>query len=202
MLAITGHIVDSDAFPFQSTTFPAMSQTGAYSPNHVYTHADVKEVIKYAAARGIRVLPEFDTPGHVLKGWESSGLLTDCYAADGTTKTGTGPLNPTLNETYTYLSAFYAEIHKLFPDKFVHVGGDEVPAGCWQSNPQVTKWMKEQSPPLTSFADLETLYEQKLLDILKDQGTSCKFTSKLPLCAMHGPTVCFQIIRNLETMHD
>ena len=110
MLAITGHIVDSDAFPFQSTTFPAMSQTGAYSPNHVYTHADVKEVIKYAAARGIRVLPEFDTPGHVLKGWESSGLLTDCYAADGTTKTGTGPLNPTLNETYTYLSAFYAEV--------------------------------------------------------------------------------------------
>ena len=47
-----------------------------------------------------------------------------------------------------------------------------VPADCWQSNPQVTKWMKEQDPPLTSFADLETLYEQKLLDMLKAQGTS------------------------------
>ncbi len=165
------HLVDSDAFPFQSVTFPRMSQTGAYSPSHVYTHDDVKEVINYAAQRGIRVLPEFDTPGHVLKGWEDTGLLTECYDTEGT-KTGTGPLNPTLNDTYTYLTSFYKEIHDLFPDKFVHVGGDEVPAECWQSNPQVTKWMKEQDPPLTSFADLETLYEQKLLDILKAQGTS------------------------------
>ena len=51
---IAGHIVDSDAFPFQSTTFPAMSQEGAYSFNHIYTHHDVSDVIKYAKDRGIR----------------------------------------------------------------------------------------------------------------------------------------------------
>ena len=54
---IAGHIVDSDAFPFESTTFPAMSQEGAYSFNHIYTHRDVSDVIKYAKDRGIREPP-------------------------------------------------------------------------------------------------------------------------------------------------
>jgi hexosaminidase len=47
------HVVDSDAFPFQSTTFPEMSMTGAYSPNHIYTHSDIRTVVEYALARGM-----------------------------------------------------------------------------------------------------------------------------------------------------
>jgi hexosaminidase len=51
------HIVDSISFPYQSTMFPEMSRQGAYSPDHVYTADDIKEVVEYAKNRGIRVIP-------------------------------------------------------------------------------------------------------------------------------------------------
>ena len=78
------HIVDAVAFPFQSTSFPSMAVNGAYSSNHIYTHADVRDVVEYAMARGIRVIPEFDTPGHVHRGWEDLDVLTNCYDINGT----------------------------------------------------------------------------------------------------------------------
>lgn len=65
------HIVDSVSFPFQSQTFPFMAVDGAYSPDHIYTHDNVREVVDYAMKRGIRVIPEFDTPGHVNRGLDS-----------------------------------------------------------------------------------------------------------------------------------
>ena len=62
----------------------------------------------------------------------------------------------------------YKELSSIFTDKFVHVGGDEVPSACWASNPSIQKYMKANN--LTSFADLETLFEQRLLDLLNKQG--------------------------------
>ena len=167
--------MDSVAYPYESKAFPEMSRTGAYSPNHIYTHTDVANVVNYATSRGIRVIPEFDTPGHVYEGYLALDppILTTCYDASGKPLpggAGKGPLNPTINATYDFLKTFYAELKDVFPDKFVHVGGDEVSPECWASNPEISAYMKAHH--LNSFADLETLYEQRLLDILKAQGTS------------------------------
>lgn len=106
------HIVDSISFPFESATFPSMSVEGAYSQSHVYTHGDIKALIQFAMERGVRVVPEFDTPGHVYRGWESLGVLTRCYGADGK-PADTGPLNPTLNKTYEVITKLYAEIKEV-----------------------------------------------------------------------------------------
>ena len=99
-----------------------MSREGAYAPNHVYTNDDIKNLVHYAMQRGIRIIPELDTPGHVYRGWESSGLLTQCYNPDGSVGDW-GPLNPTLNKTYEVVVNLYTEIYKLFaPEKLVMAG--------------------------------------------------------------------------------
>ncbi|XP_078600308.1 beta-hexosaminidase subunit alpha-like isoform X2 [Branchiostoma floridae x Branchiostoma japonicum] len=164
------HIVDDQSFPYQSVVFPDLSAKGAFNPyTHLYTQEDVKDVIEYSRLRGIRVVPEFDTPGHTAS-WGAGlpGFLTPCY--DGSTPNGKYyAANPMLNTTYDYMTKLLQEVKDVFPDKYVHLGGDEVNFNCWKSNPDITKFMEKMGFG-TDYSKLEQYYIKNILDISTSIG--------------------------------
>ncbi|XP_069564829.1 beta-hexosaminidase subunit alpha isoform X1 [Brachyistius frenatus] len=159
------HIVDDPSFPYQSRSFPDLSSKGAFHPmTHIYTQSDVRRVISYARMRGIRVLPEFDSPGHT-KSWGKgqSDLLTPCYK--GSTPSGTfGPVNPALPSTYQFMATLFKEVSLVFPDSYIHLGGDEVNFSCWKSNPDVRAFMQKMGFGL-DFTKLEAFYMENIVNI-------------------------------------
>uniref|UniRef100_A0A5S6QFQ5 Beta-hexosaminidase n=1 Tax=Trichuris muris TaxID=70415 RepID=A0A5S6QFQ5_TRIMR len=159
------HIVDDNSFPYESLLIPELSKKGAFSPSHVYSQDDVRNIIQYARLWGIRVVVEFDTPGHVLS-WGAGvpQLLTDCDSEDGRPPT-TGTLNPTIDSNYDFLASFFREAFQLFTDTAVHLGGDEVSYSCWSSNPQVREFMEQMN--YTDYAQLEDYYFRNLYTVLR-----------------------------------
>lgn len=132
------HIVDDQSFPWQSARFPELSGKGAYHPRLVYTAQDVRNIIEHARLRGIRVIPEFDTPGHTRSWGEGRPeLLASC--GDGTFAN----IDPTKVENLAFLRQLFAEVAASFPDSALHLGGDEVHSLCWSKDPGVRAYMKE-----------------------------------------------------------
>ncbi|XP_055372164.1 beta-hexosaminidase subunit beta-like [Condylostylus longicornis] len=134
------HIVDDHSFPYQSIKYPELSEKGAYLPDMVYSQNDVASVIEYARLRGIRVIAEFDVPGHT-RSWGNSHpeLLTECGEPY---KGKLGPLDPISEESYKFMENFIEEIVQVFPDKYMHLGGDEVGFECWDSNSTIRNYTK------------------------------------------------------------
>ncbi|XP_046329734.2 beta-hexosaminidase subunit beta-like [Haliotis rufescens] len=134
------HMTDDQSFPFQSEAFPEMSAKGAYHSSYVYTHEDIVDIVEFARLRGIRIVPEFDVPGHTYAwGHGRPELITKCYNKNYPTYGMVGPIDPSKDSTYAFLKELFREVLDLFPDQFIHAGGDEVPADCWRANDEVMK---------------------------------------------------------------
>ncbi|KAI3386931.1 hypothetical protein SNEBB_004278 [Seison nebaliae] len=166
------HIVDSQSFPYSSQTFPALSEKGAYNPTtHVYSPYDVQTVMEQCRLRGIRLVPEFDTPGHT-DSWigATPDFLTKCYS-EGKPNGKYGPIDPSRDDNFQFLKSFFMEIYTIFLDDYVHLGGDEVSFACWESNPDIEEFMKKHSFG-TDYSKLEQFYMEKLLSIIHNLPTT------------------------------
>jgi len=143
------HMVDSQSFPFESKSSPKLWE-GSFSAQERYTQEDIAAIVEYARLRGVRVIVEFDMPGHAsswCKGYPEICPSTSCLQ----------PLNVANNATFTLIDNLIQELagdHAgparparagLFADNFVHLGGDEVNTGCWSSTPSVAAWLKAQN---------------------------------------------------------
>jgi len=170
------HVTDDQAFPYESLKFPNLSTLGAYSPKHIYSQEDVAEIIEYARIRGIRVIPEFDSPGHTRAiGNAFKNLLTPCYG-DGvnpytpnfTAYSEMEVFNPINEDVYTFMKDLISEVKTVFKDEYVHLGLDEVWYDCWASNPDIKKFMKDNN--MTEMSELESHYVKRLIELVSGIG--------------------------------
>ena len=175
------HIVDAQSFPYVSSTFPKLSELGAYAntPFATYSSKDVHDFIQYCVDRGVRVVPEFDIPGHTAswgKGYPE--LIIDCPALvkqdDGVklpmSEHGIDrvALHPLKNSTFIFLEKFLQEIFETFPDPVLHIGGDEVNKNCWSTDRIVQQYAEEHGP--TWARQLQALFEQRVVAMLQRGG--------------------------------
>src|SRR5262249_34518157 len=132
-------------FRIESKKYPKL--TGMGSDGLFYTQDQPREIIAYAAERGIRVVPEFDLPGHATS-W--GVVYPELASAPGPYQIERQPavvvptLDPMRVEVYQSLDAFFGEMASLFPDECMHIGGDENEGKQWDRNPQIQGFMKER----------------------------------------------------------
>ncbi len=159
------HLTEDQGFRMQSLRFPNLTAKG--SDGLFYTQAEARDVVRYARDRGIRVVPEFEMPGHstawlvaypeLSSGKPPAGVRREFGISDFA-------MDPTREETYTFLASFLAEMVDLFPDPYVHIGGDETPAPDWKSNPRIREFMRGHD--LKDSEALQAYFNQRVLKIL------------------------------------
>jgi len=139
------HAVDAQSFPWKSEVFPKLSQ-GAYAPDAVYSLATIQELQRYAQLRGIRLMVEFDIPGHSASwGIGYPEVTSKCP----TTNINNINLSPASNLTVPMIQGLIKEAASVLPERYIHVGGDEVVQSCWRNDPAVAAWMAEQGMSTT-----------------------------------------------------
>ncbi|CAH8852943.1 unnamed protein product, partial [Trichobilharzia szidati] len=160
------HITDTESFPFVSSMYPELSNKGAYHPEaYVYQRNEIVDLLEYGRLRGIRIIPEFDTPAHT-QSWGNGypDVLTPCHTQDDEGNQILGPVNPT---NLTFIQNLYHEIRRVFSaDNHVHLGGNDVDFTCWQSNPDITKFMQEQGFN-NDYTKLMNYYMTQLVEIVR-----------------------------------
>jgi hexosaminidase len=155
------HLSDDQGFRAESKAFPKL--TGMGSDGQYYTQTEIRDVIAYAHQRGIRVMPEFDIPGH-----SRSWFLGYPELASGpgpyNLENGDPIMDPTRESTYKFLQKFIAEMAKLFPDAYFHIGGDEVDGKQWDSNPKIQEFIHAHG--MKNNQDLQAYFNQRLQKIV------------------------------------
>lgn len=156
------HLCDDQGWRVESKTFPKLHQMA--SDGMYYTHEEIKELVQYAADRGIRVMPEFDVPGHataILVAYPELASAPGPYQLERASGVFDPVLNPTIEKTYTFLDQLFTEMASLFPDPYIHIGGDENSGVHWKSNPEIQAFMKKNN--LNSVLELQTYFNNRLI---------------------------------------
>ena len=159
------HLTDDQGFRVESLRFPKLQNLG--SDGLYYTQNQIREVVAYAHARGIRVVPEFDIPGHAISwfvGYPELASGPGPYKIERTFGIKDAAMDPTQESTYKFLDTFIGEMSSLFPDAYMHIGGDENKGKQWMANPSIRSFM--QAHQIENPAGLQVYFNKRLLKIL------------------------------------
>jgi len=199
------HLTDDEGWRIELPSLPALTAVGARrghtldSGTHLppafgsgpdvdrpwgsgfYSRADYVEILRYAAARHIEVIPEIEMPGHAraaIKSMEANQQYRLNDPDDRSVYTSAqgyhdNVMNPALESTYRFIERVVGELVAMHreagvPLRHIHMGGDEVPAGVWEGSPVVQAYLKAHN--LTSVDDLWFAFYGRVEQILKTQG--------------------------------
>ena len=180
------HLVDDQGWRIELKKHPKLTEMA--SDGNYYTQEEIKNIVKYAADRGILVVPEIDVPGHgtaILTAYPEIGskvMNLDSNTFESKTKApkvityslerNAGVFSPTLDpsnpKTYQLLSEIFDEVCPLFSGSYFHIGGDENEGKDWDSNPKIQEFMKKNK--LANNHELQTYFTMKLIPMLKKHG--------------------------------
>ncbi len=159
------HLSEDQGFRVESQRYPRLHQLG--SDGQYYTREEVRGIVAYARDRGIRVVPEFDMPGHSTSwfvGYPEYASAIGPYAIERRFGVFEPAFDPTREETYQFLEGFITEMTDLFPDPYWHIGGDEVVGKHWNANPRILRFKRERG--LKDNEALQGYFNQRLSRIL------------------------------------
>ena len=163
------HLSDDQGFRVESKVFPKLQQLG--SDGRFYTQAEVRQIIAYAAERGLRVVPEFDIPGHTtswLAGYPELASAPGPFQIERKWGIFEPTLDPTRQEVYTFLDRFIGEMAALFPDPYFHIGGDEVLDAEWKRNPAIQEFCKKHG--IKSSGELLGYFSERVHALVTKHG--------------------------------
>ena len=162
-------LTNDQGFRIECKTFPKLHEMG--SDGLYFTQQQIKDIIQYAADRGIRSVLQFDTPAHTTSwfvGYPELASAPGPYSIER----GWGVKNPVINpikeETYVFLDKFFAEMTPLIPGEFIHMGGDENNGKQWNANLEIQKYMKDNGFKNTH--ELQLYYTQRVYEIISKYG--------------------------------
>ena len=185
------HLADDQGWRIQIKRYPRLTEVGAWRKRinfgldpkastaygrdgrygGFYTQKDIRQVVRYAAARHITIVPEIEMPGH------SSAALAaypqfSCFGGPYSTDMDTGHRNGVYcagnDGSFDFLENILTEVFALFPGPYIHVGGDEVSFKSWNDCPKCQARMKAEG--LTSGRQLESYFIQRIEKFVNARG--------------------------------
>lgn len=160
------HLTDDQGWRFASTKYPKLQQLA--SEGQFYTQAQMKAVVRYATNLGIRVVPEMDLPGHasaIAVAYPELMSSAGPYQMERHWGVLKPLINPTNEAAYKFIDALIGELTAIFPDAYLHIGGDEVDDTHWKESESIQAFMKQNN--IADTHALQTYFNQRLEKILE-----------------------------------
>ena len=184
------HLSEDQGFRIESRRFPRLNEigswrrlspqdpmveSGAYEPlaryGGYYTQDEIREIVDYAAARGVEIIPEIDLPGHasaILAAFPEYTCSGEPLKVKNTFGVHERIFCAGKEETYTFLCELLDEVMELFPSRYIHLGGDEAPKTVWHDCPLCNRLMKNQR--LENYEQLQAYFTARLIEHVKAKG--------------------------------
>lgn len=194
------HLVDNEGWRIEIKKYPKLTEVGAWrvdqeeklwderTPNPAnafanpatapkkyggfYTQEDIKEIVAYATARGITVIPEIEMPAHAMSAIAAYPELSCHKRPIGVPSGAVWPITDIYcagqEETFDFIEEVLTEVLALFPSQYIHIGGDEATHTEWEHCPKCQLRMKEHQ--LKNVHQLQSYFIRRIDDFLTSKG--------------------------------